>query len=81
VDFSNCAQYGPLQFEAELMDSRIFKQGRYTPVGTDDSNALEPVQLAASWRGVVDDEKFRNDCVKSRPVHDGRGKQTLHSQK
>ncbi len=38
-------QYGPLQFEAELMDSRIFKQGQYTPVGTDDSNALEPVQL------------------------------------
>ena len=58
-------QYGPLQFEAELMDSRIFKQGQYTPVGTDDSNALEPVQLAASWRGVVDDENLETIALKA----------------
>ena len=58
-------QYGPLQFEAELMDSRIFKEGQFTPVGTDDSNALEPVQLAASWQGVIDEENLETIVVKA----------------
>ena len=79
-------QYGPLQFEAELMDSRIFKQGQYTPVGTDDSNALEPVQLAASWRGVVDDEKialkagrFTMDVGSRRLIARNRFRNTLNT--
>ena len=58
-------QYGPLQFEAELMDSRIFKEGQFTPVGTDDSNALEPVQLAASWQGKIDEVNLETIAVKA----------------
>ncbi|QDG36967.1 hypothetical protein FJN14_00310 [Alteromonas mediterranea] len=58
-------QYGPLQFETELMDARIFKQGRYTPVGTDDTNALEPVQLAVSWRSVLDEERLETIALKA----------------
>jgi NADPH-dependent 7-cyano-7-deazaguanine reductase QueF-like protein len=50
-------QSSPLLFEAELMDSRIFKEEQFTPVGTDDTNALEPVQFALSWRSVISKEK------------------------
>ena len=58
-------QYGPLQFEAELMDSRIFKEGQLTPVGTDDSNAFEPVQFSASWQGKIDEENLETIAVKA----------------
>ena len=42
-----------LGFDAELMDSRIFGDNEHTPVGTDDTNALEPVQFNLSWRSTL----------------------------
>lgn len=46
---------GPLALDAELVDSRIFRASTFTPLGTDDINTTEPIQLSMSWKGQLND--------------------------
>ena len=42
---------GPFFAKVEMQDSRGWLHGAATPIGTDDINALEPIQAHVGWRG------------------------------
>lgn len=52
--FSATFQSASVHGQFELQDSRAWLHGPRTPIGTDDVNALEPLQAWVGWRGGDD---------------------------
>ncbi len=83
------AGVGPLYAAAELEDSRAFLDDSGTPLGTDDVNALEPLQayLGGRWQGLLADGdtlgvrvgRFTMDVGSRRLVARNRFRNTLNA--